>query len=143
MATNKKSKLKLNGEPKKTRDSLGRPASGGRPPSDIDKEQVYKLAQLWCTQEEIAAHLDVSVDTLDNHFSDLIKKGKEEGKASLRRMQWRSALEGNVAMQIWLGKTILKQRETDSLSDVDQSNLVSLAKLCAQGKISQKYDNDK
>ena len=105
------SKNKLNGEPRKEIDTLGRPANGGCPPKDIDEEEVYKLAKLWCTQEEIAAHLNCSVDTLDRRFAEIIKKGKEDGKASLRRMQWRSAADGNVTMQIWLGKTILKQKE--------------------------------
>lgn len=109
--SSKETELKLNGEPKKEIDSLGRKASGGRPPKQIDENEVYKLAQLWCTHEEIAAHVDCSVDTLDRHFAEIIKKGKEEGKASLRRMQWRSALDGNVSMQIWLGKVILKQKE--------------------------------
>jgi hypothetical protein len=121
-------KLKVNGEPKKEIDSLGRISSGGRPAIELDETQVYKLAQLWCTHEEIAAHFNVSVDTIDRHFAETIKRGKEEGKASLRRMQWRSAIDGNVTMQIWLGKNILKQRESDLLdsppkdSQIDKDN---------------------
>jgi hypothetical protein len=34
--------------------------------------------------------------------------GREEGKASLRRMQWRAA-ERSTAMLIWLGKQYLGQ----------------------------------
>lgn len=32
-------------------------------------------------------------------------------KTSLRRLQWKKASEGNVAMLIWLGKQILGQKE--------------------------------
>jgi hypothetical protein len=35
----------------------------------------------------------------------------EAGKSSLRRLQWKSALGGNVVMQIWLGKQYLGQRD--------------------------------
>lgn len=102
----------------KNLNTLGRIARPGRPLKQVDTDQIYTLAQLWCTQEEIAAHTGVSVDTLERNYADIIKKGKEEGKASLRRMQWRSALDGNVTMQIWLGKNILKQTDTISENNI-------------------------
>lgn len=103
--------IKLNGETKKEIDSWGRKASGGRPACNIDPEEVYKIAKLWCTVEEIASHFDIDTNTLSLHFSEVIKRAREEGKASLRRMQWASAGEGNVTMQIWLGKQHLGQQE--------------------------------
>lgn len=113
-------------------DTLGRIASPGRPLKPVDKEQIYKLAQLWCTMEEISAHIGVSVDTLERQYADIIKKGKEEGKASLRRMQWRSALDGNVTMQIWLGKNILKQTDTQPENNVSETTINKFDELMGQ-----------
>lgn len=72
----------------------------GRPKIIIDYEQVAKLAHIQCTQEEIAAHLGCSVDTLtrDNTFCGIYKKGLEGGRKSLRRLQWAKA-EGIPAIQ--------------------------------------------
>ncbi len=83
---------------------------GGRL-KEVDAELVEKLASIFCTQEEIAYVAGCSVDTLERRFAEVIKKGKEKGKASLRRLQWQSAEKGNITMQIWLGKQHLGQRD--------------------------------
>lgn len=84
----------------------------GRPKKEIDYEAVEKLANIQCTQEEIASFLELSVRTLqrDEEFCRLYKKGKENGKMSLRRMQFKIA-EKNPTMAIWLGKQYLGQRD--------------------------------
>ena len=73
---------------------------------------VEKLAGIQCTQQEIASFLGCSVDTLqrDEKFCGLYKKGQENGKMSLRRIQYKLA-EKNPTMAIWLGKQYLKQRD--------------------------------
>jgi hypothetical protein len=85
----------------------------GRPPIEIDYAACVKLARIMCTHSEIAEVLGVSISTLehDQQFLQVHKKGIEAGKASLRRMQWKSAEEGNVTSQIWLGKQYLGQRD--------------------------------
>jgi hypothetical protein len=100
-------------------DSQGAPTEGrkkggpGRPKIVIDWELVQKLAHIQCTQAEIATAVGVSVDTLHRHaeFAEVYKRGSEAGKKSLRRMQFESATKGNIAMQIWLGKQYLGQRD--------------------------------
>lgn len=87
----------------------------GRPRKQIDPEQVRALAGIGCTHEEIAAVLKCSPDTLTRRFADALKEGKEHAKASLRRMQWQAAENGNVAMLIWLGKQLLGQRDYQRL----------------------------
>jgi len=83
----------------------------------IDYELAHKLARMACTNEEIAACLNVSAkyyyDVLkrDPELSDMIQKGRAEGRASLRRAQWAKALEGNPTMLIWLGKQLLGQSD--------------------------------
>jgi len=84
---------------------------GGRPPLAIDTELLASLAKIHCTYQEMAAILNCSIDTLRDRFSHVIKKAQEEGKASLRRMQYLKAEEGNVTMQIWLGKQLLQQSD--------------------------------
>lgn len=95
----------------------------GRPKFQINYDQVEKLAKIQCTIKEIAAFLGCCAETLerDDDFCALYKKGIEGGKASLRRMQWKSAEAGNVTAQIWLGKQYLGQRDKE---DVDANHKV-------------------
>ena len=85
----------------------------GRPKIPIDYEKAEKLAQILCTQSEIAAVLGVSITVLehDPEFQRIHKKGIETGHASLRRMQYSAAQAGNPTMLIWLGKQVLGQRD--------------------------------
>jgi hypothetical protein len=69
--------------------------------------------------KEIAAVVGCSVDTLENRFSDIIQIGRENGKASLRRMQYQKAKEGSVPMLIWLGKQLLDQRDRQDITQVN------------------------
>lgn len=82
-----------------------------RPKIEIDEALVRKLATIHCTMNEISAVVGCSVDTLERRYAELIKKGKNEGKSSLRRLQWEAAQKGNTTMLIWLGKQILAQRD--------------------------------
>ena len=84
----------------------------GRPKKLIDYKTVEKLASIQCTQEEIANFLDLSVRTLqrDEEFCRVYKKGIENGKMSLRRIQYKLA-ENNTSMAIFLGKQYLGQKD--------------------------------
>lgn len=96
---------------------------GGRPQKPIDVAKVRSLAAIHCTDEEIASVLDISVDTLsrrkkeDPEVLNALEGGRNQGKASLRRLQWQAAQKGNSALLIFLGKNILKQR--DKFEDED------------------------
>lgn len=85
----------------------------GRPKIVIDYETVEKLAGIMCTQQEIADFLEIGIRTLQTNEEAMkrIKRGMTLGKSSLRRVQFKSAMDGNVTMQIWLGKQHLGQRE--------------------------------
>lgn len=87
----------------------------GRPPIEINSEEVYKLAQLGCRIEEIADFLGCSRDTLERRFAAEIEKGRADLKMSLRRWQLEAASKGNVVMQIWLGKQLLNQVDRTQL----------------------------
>ena len=101
---------------------------GGRPPKTLTEagwRQVTTLSQFMATDEEIATALSgdsfedwdtITVDTLTNalnkeRFSEAKAKGKNKGKISLRSWQWASAKNGNVTMQIYLGKNYLGQSD--------------------------------
>ena len=101
----------------------------GRPPVEIDIEQVERLAAIDCTEPEIAAVLGIDYATWKRHkkknpdLALIVERGKENGKASLRRLQWKTAQEGNATMQIWLGKQRLGQQDK---KHIEQQNLEPL-----------------
>lgn len=98
-----------------------------RPKKVIDYEAVEKLANLQCTQEEIASFLGLSVRTLqrDEEFCRIYKKGQDNGRMSLRRMQFKLA-DKNPTMAIWLGKQYLKQRDN---IEIESTQLVKVQEL--------------
>lgn len=83
----------------------------GRPRKAVSATMVERLATIQCTVAEIAAVCDCSEDTVTRNFAAALKKGREGGKASLRRAQWKAAVGGNATMLIWLGKQLLGQRD--------------------------------
>lgn len=97
----------------------------GRPKKQIDYTAVEKLANIQCTQEEIASFLGVSSRTLlrDEKFKELFSKGRENGKMSLRRIQWKHA-EKSATMAIWLGKQYLGQKDNIEVANTDELNKV-------------------
>lgn len=109
----------------------------GRPRLEFDLHQVEELGKIQSTQAEVAAVLGCGLSTVkdrlvnDPEFSAAYKTGLEAGKSSLRRLQWKSALAGNVVMQIWLGKQYLGQRDQQALEvsrAYDGNRLVELAR---------------
>jgi hypothetical protein len=86
-----------------------------RPKLQIDPADVEALAAVHCTVAEIAAELDCSKRTLETRFCAAIEKGRERAKTSLKRAQFRVALDGNPAMLIWLGKQYLGQADRSEM----------------------------
>jgi len=104
-------------------------AKTGRPPKLVVTDelltQIQGLARIQCTQREAAAVLRVDRDTfgvfLRSHEKarEAWETGLESGKASLRRLQFKNAENGNATMQIWLGKQWIDQKDkTESTVDV-------------------------
>ena len=92
---------------------------GGRPKKQVDQRVFESLCSMQCTKDEICAvcgGIDEKTltrwcqDTYGEGFSDIYKKKSLNGKASLRRAQFRLA-ETNTTMAIWLGKQYLGQRD--------------------------------
>ena len=53
-------------------------------------------------------------------FSDTFKKVSAVGKMSLRRAQYKAAIDGNTTMMVWLGKQWLGQREPKDDADAPE-----------------------
>lgn len=94
----------------------------GRPKADVNPVAVEAAASVGCTMKEIATIAGCSVATLENHFSDVIERGRNNLNMSLRRKQVEIAKAGNVSMLIWLGKNLLGQSERTTV-DIDVSKL--------------------
>lgn len=109
---------------------------GGRPRKELDLEQLQSLAEIQCTAEECASVMKVSIDTIDRRlkeagyegFAHFHKTHCQDGKASLRRLQWKAAQNGNTAMLIWLGKQWLGQSDRQEIkTDNSSDNKITLS----------------
>jgi hypothetical protein len=98
----------------------------GRPEIKIDKELVFKFAQMGCKNTEIADYFGCHEETISNNFSDELAKGRAEIRMSLRQWQLKAAKEGNATMLIWLGKQMLGQKDNLELSTGEQGFKVIL-----------------
>lgn len=84
---------------------------------DLDLAALEKLGQLQCTQPEIAAFFGVCLRTIErkmqeDKYRNAYDKGKGNGLTSLRRAQFRAAVEdGNPTMLVWMGKQLLNQKD--------------------------------
>ena len=87
--------------------------------SDNDFQRLLNMVRIHCTQTEICSILGMSDTTLNRrlqergyeNFLDLYKRHNDEGRMSLRRMQWQAAENGNSTMLVWLGKQYLGQKD--------------------------------
>jgi hypothetical protein len=92
-----------------------------------DWKLIEALCQSQCTQDEIAAHLDVSLSSLERvcrrdkgmKFDAFFKQKRKRGFVSLRHKQYQIAIGGNVTMLIWLGKQWLGQTDKQVVTTKD------------------------
>lgn len=95
----------------------GKQPGAGRPKAEYDLKQIERLASIMCTWDDIAAALGVCVRTVfrwkesDPAVNEAYERGQGNGRVSLRRAQVTLYKKGNPAMQIWLGKQWLGQRD--------------------------------
>lgn len=103
----RKSRAKPPGERKPT----------GRPRTALSPQFFEDELAAGATMEEIADLLGIDRSNLyrrtesDPVFRDAFRKGRSRLSSSLRRAQVAQAMTGNPTMLIWLGKTLLGQRE--------------------------------
>jgi hypothetical protein len=78
----------------------------------VPPDEVYKLAEIGCTDREIAEWFMIKEDTLRYNFAEYLTKGRAGLKRRLRSVQLSTALAGNATLLIWLGKQYLGQSDT-------------------------------
>ena len=102
--------------------------------SDIPPEELKRVALLNPVAEELAFVFDIPL----THAEDLLKgeeiqeellKGRGGRRLSLKRAQWKSAMGGNVAMLIWLGKQDLGQSDkgTEGEDAIEMATKITIA----------------
>jgi hypothetical protein len=126
-----------NGKAKPGRGALGERGTskyngGGATPKIVHDESTIKrirdLGGLQCTLTEVAGVLQCNVETLRSFLArhedaaDAYRDGKENGKASLRRMQFVLA-KRSAAMSIHLGKNYLNQRDNLEIGPINGGSL--------------------
>lgn len=92
--------------------------TGGRPRMLLNERGtavIKRMAEIMCTNEEIADVLGVGVDLITNDNNNAVfqaakREGQVKGKMSLRREQFTLA-EKNANMAIFLGKNYLDQKD--------------------------------
>jgi hypothetical protein len=102
----------------------------GRPQAKINWKLVDKRCAAQCTIREICAELGIDRSTLLRackrekrvDFAAYFREKRHGGVGSLRSAQFATALGGNPAMQIWLGKQLLKQSEPKQKHEVGGPN---------------------
>jgi hypothetical protein len=92
----------------------------GKTQKVVPPDEVWKLAEIGCTDREIAEWFQIKEDTLRYNFADYLTKGRAGMKRRLRAVQLKTALEGNATLLIWLGKQYLGQSDQPINSDDDK-----------------------
>ena len=95
----------------------------GRPLLDIDPKVVEGMAAVGATDTEIGDFVGCTADTIANRFSDLLTKARSGMRLRLRQAQLKAALAGDRTMLVWLGKTMLGQKETTVTETRDVTKL--------------------
>jgi hypothetical protein len=119
------------------------PKRNGRPPALQCDARTLKtvegLGRIQATTRECAAVLAVSHQTfitfMNGHpeIGEALEKGKEEGRTSLRRTQFKLA-QKNAAMAIFLGKNYLDQTDRQ---DINQSVTIDVTVTDARSKLER------
>jgi hypothetical protein len=125
------SRTRRPGSAKPTRRKAAKGSVGGKPKVEFDLDELEKLARVGCTNQTMAAILDVGKATLQRRIADTpavqaaIANGRATMERGLRQAQLATALRGNATMQIWLGKQVLGQRDVRAVevSGVDGAPL--------------------
>ncbi len=90
----------------------------------IDCTVVEGMASVGATNCEIADFLGVSEALIRKKCNATLKKARANIRIRLRQAQVKAALSGNPTMLIWLGKTMLEQKEISVLETHELPTIV-------------------
>ena len=102
----------------------------------IDLVEMEKLYSMQCTDEEVAAFLNISTRTIERlrrekKFREVIERAKAKGKVSVRRNLFRLASNGNIAASIFLAKNLLLAAKPN-LSQLTDDELQQLRAIASK-----------
>lgn len=92
---------------------MARGEGGGRPKAKIDIDLIKKCAEKHWSIAEIAAVTKVHRSTLERRFAEVIEEARESGRAKLRDLQWKRALEGSDRVLLHMSEHYLQQQRTE------------------------------
>lgn len=100
------------------------PKKMGRPVKEVDLDKLAILCEYPMINNDIAALMDLSVDTIERavrkEYNLTFAEYKDQRQSHLRKTllakQIEVAKNGNVAMLIWLGKQYLGQSEKQEVA---------------------------
>lgn len=107
----------------------------GRKKIEIDWEIVDDLLSKFCEGTEIAASMGIHYQTLERAvrakhkvaFVEYRRQKRAKGEKILRGLQLQSAMDGNITMQIFLGKQYLGQTDrADHTSDGEKIQPINI-----------------
>ena len=113
----------------------------GAPPITIDWAVVAELYKIQCTTKEVTDIIGVSYETLNNKcqvefkipFAEWRESKSADGKSSLRRAQFSTAVQGNPILLIWLGKQMLGQSDSAASAVSDPTEVARKIREAVQG----------
>lgn len=124
----------------------GEPSSPGRPSYDFDLADVESLGRLGCSYREMGVFFHVAESTIhermakDEDFRAAYERGFTEVSQTVRRAQLELALSpmainaaGKATMLIWLGKSMLGQREAPTVNITNTNVQADKAAVVVQG----------
>jgi len=119
----------------------------GRPKKPINWIEFEKLCQMQCTEIEVAAWFNCSIDTIHRAvkfkykrtFAEVFVEKKQFGRISLRRTMLQKANDGNPALLIFLAKNYLGM--ADRVENTIQSSKDPEKKLVIEFTLEQPSDD--
>lgn len=115
----------------------------GRPygvkPKELTPAFIFACGKIMCTQEEIGDLCGLSQPQVcarikdDPELDEAYRRGRATAKQSLRRVQFKNALAGNVVAGIWLGKQHLGMSDKQESLETHDVN-VNVKFIAAWGK---------
>lgn len=90
----------------------------GRPKKRIDLEALKAMAAKQWSTVEMAAAFQVHRSTLERKYSAVIEEGRQRGRAKIRDLQWKRAMEGSDRLLLHISKHYLGQHDQIQLDNV-------------------------
>lgn len=110
-----------------------------QPTVALNEEHLLHLAAVQCPDEDIADSVGCRRRHLRRDFGRLLRQTRAKARCNLRKMQWSSAMKGNVPMLQWLGRQYLAQQPV--MKDAVEDRSILIRKIDRQRFALQRIKN--